>query len=99
MERLKRMSVQESQFIKMLYGVAITVIASIIIGLFAFVNMTTNFESKIEERVSNNRANYDIQMDQIREMHNKDIIYIQRDMQEIKSQNAEVIKILKHDKK
>ena len=99
MERLKGMSVQESQFIKMLYGVAITVIASIIIGLFAFVNMTTNFESKIEERVSNNRANYDIQMDQIREMHNKDIIYIQRDMQEIKSQNAEVIKILKHDKK
>ena len=99
MERLKGMSVQESQFIKMLYGVAITVIASIIIGLFAFVNMTTNFESKIEERVSNNRANYDIQMDQIREMHNKDIIYIQRDMQEIKRQNAEVIKILKHDKK
>ena len=99
MERLKGMSVQESQFIKMLYGVAITVIASIIIGLFAFVNMTTNFESKIEERVSNNRANYDIQMDQVREMHNKDIIYIQRDMQEIKSQNAEVIKILKHDKK
>ena len=99
MERLKGMSVQESQFIKMLYGVAITVIASIIIGLFAFVNMTTNFESKIEERVSNNRANYDIQMDQVREMHNKDIIYIQRDMQEIKRQNAEVIKILKHDKK
>ena len=99
MERLTGMSVQESQFIKMLYGVAITVIASIIIGLFAFVNMTTNFESKIEERVSNNRANYDIQMDQIREMHNKDIIYIQRDMQEIKRQNAEVIKILKHDKK
>ena len=99
MERLKGMSVQESQFIKMLYGVAITVIASIIIGLFVFVNMTTNFESKIDERVSNNRANYDIQMDQVREMHNKDIIYIQRDMQEIKRQNAEVIKILKHDEK
>ena len=88
------MSVQESKFIRALTIISGSVISALIIGLFGFYSMTIRFESTIEERVNNNKSNYEIQMDQVRSMHNKDIQYLVKDITQIRLDQKEVLRIL-----
>ena len=96
------MSTQQNIFIKYLVGIAIGLTVIMGGGLASFYNMTIRFEERADERINSVEVLHETNIKSVKDMHNKDIQYIVKDIkqirlnqQEFKVDQKEVLKILR----